>query len=147
MQQTDCFGDPPISPANDCDWHLVREERITYKPPGVTRSANACSRSPASTSSLSEANPCGDSCPTRPVQTLPPEHAHVLPELWEAGKHHANGFTTDGGFAEHPVNHINTLARVPDGMSDADAALVVTAGTSMYGLTELGDWLPARASW
>ena len=52
--------------------------------------------------------------------------------------HRANGFTTDGGFAEYAVNHINTLARVPDSMSDAEATLVVTAGTSMYGLTELG---------
>lgn len=52
--------------------------------------------------------------------------------------HRANGFTTDGGFTEYAVNHINTLARVPDTMSDAEATLVVTAGTSMYGLTELG---------
>src|ERR1700686_1772752 len=52
--------------------------------------------------------------------------------------HRANGFTTDGGLAEYAVNHINTLARVPDSMSDAEATLVVTAGTSMYGLTELG---------
>src|ERR1700726_1660217 len=52
--------------------------------------------------------------------------------------HRANGFTTDGGFAEYAVNHINTLTRVPDTMSDAEATLVVTAGTSMYGLTELG---------
>jgi threonine dehydrogenase-like Zn-dependent dehydrogenase len=52
--------------------------------------------------------------------------------------HRANGFTTDGGFAEYAVNHINTLTRVPDDMSDEEATLVVTAGTSMYGLTELG---------
>jgi L-iditol 2-dehydrogenase len=52
--------------------------------------------------------------------------------------HRANGFTIDGGFAEYAINHINTLARVPDTMSDAEATLVVTAGTSMYGLTELG---------
>lgn len=52
--------------------------------------------------------------------------------------HRANGFTTDGGFTEYAVNHINTLARVPDSMSDAEATLVVTAGTSVYGLTELG---------
>ena len=52
--------------------------------------------------------------------------------------HRANGFTTDGGFAEYAINHINTLARVPGTMSDAEATLVVTAGTSMYGLTELG---------
>jgi L-iditol 2-dehydrogenase len=52
--------------------------------------------------------------------------------------HRANGFTTDGGFAEYAINHINTLVHVPDAMSDAEATLVVTAGTSMYGLTELG---------
>ncbi len=52
--------------------------------------------------------------------------------------HRANGFTTDGGFTEYAVNHINTLVHVPDSMSDAEATLVVTAGTSMYGLTELG---------
>lgn len=52
--------------------------------------------------------------------------------------HRANGFTTDGGFAEYAINHINTLSRVPDSMSDEEATLVVTAGTSMYGLTELG---------
>src|SRR4029078_6635281 len=52
--------------------------------------------------------------------------------------HRANGFTTDGGFAEYAINHINTLAREPATTSDAEATLVVTAGTSMYGLTELG---------
>jgi 2-desacetyl-2-hydroxyethyl bacteriochlorophyllide A dehydrogenase len=52
--------------------------------------------------------------------------------------HRANGFTTDGGFAEYAVNNINTLIPIPDSMSDAEATLVVTAGTAMYGLTELG---------
>ena len=52
--------------------------------------------------------------------------------------HRANGFSTDGGFLEYAVNHINTLVHVPDSMSDEEATLVVTAGTSMYGLTELG---------
>lgn len=52
--------------------------------------------------------------------------------------HRANGFTTDGGFAEYAVNNINTLVRVSDAMSDEEATLVVTAGTAMYGLTELG---------
>ncbi len=52
--------------------------------------------------------------------------------------HRANGFTTNGGFAEYAVNNINTMIRVPDHMSDEEATLVVTAGTSMYGLTELG---------
>jgi L-iditol 2-dehydrogenase len=52
--------------------------------------------------------------------------------------HRANGFTTDGGFAEYAVNHINTLVHISDEMSDEEATLVVTAGTAMYGLTELG---------
>lgn len=52
--------------------------------------------------------------------------------------HRANGFTTDGGFASFAVNNINTLIRIGDDMSDEEATLVVTAGTSMYGLTELG---------
>src|ERR1700720_635672 len=52
--------------------------------------------------------------------------------------HRANGFTTDGGVAEYAVNSINTLVRISDEMSDEEATLVVTAGTAMYGLTELG---------
>jgi len=52
--------------------------------------------------------------------------------------HRANGFTTDGGFAEYAVNHVNTLVPVPDDMTDEEATLVVTAGTSMYGLDVLG---------
>ncbi len=52
--------------------------------------------------------------------------------------HRANGFTTNGGFATYAVNNINTLIKIGDEMSDEEATLVVTAGTSMYGLTELG---------
>ena len=52
--------------------------------------------------------------------------------------HRANGFTTDGGFCEYAINNINTVACVPEDMSDEEATLVVTAGTAMYGITELG---------
>ena len=52
--------------------------------------------------------------------------------------HRANGFTTDGGFKQYAINNINTFIKVPDKMSDEEATLVVTAGTTMYGLTELG---------
>ncbi len=52
--------------------------------------------------------------------------------------HRANGFTTEGGFAEYAINNINTLIHISDEMSDEEATLVVTAGTAMYGLTELG---------
>ncbi len=52
--------------------------------------------------------------------------------------HRANGFTTDGGFAEYAVNNVNTLVHVPDEMPDEEATLIVTAGTAMYGLDVLG---------
>jgi L-iditol 2-dehydrogenase len=52
--------------------------------------------------------------------------------------HRANGFTTDGGFAQYAVNHINTLVRVPKNLSDELATLIVTAGTATYGLDVLG---------
>ena len=52
--------------------------------------------------------------------------------------HRANGFSTDGGFAEYAVNNINTIAHIPDEMSDAEATLIVTAGTAMYGLDVMG---------
>jgi L-iditol 2-dehydrogenase len=52
--------------------------------------------------------------------------------------HRANGFSTDGGFAEYAVNNVNTMIPIPDAMSDAEATLVVTAGTAMYGLDVMG---------
>src|SRR5256886_2211351 len=57
---------------------------------------------------------------------------------YRAKGHRANGFSTDGGFAEYAVNNINTLAQIPDEISDAEATLVVTAGTAMYGLDVMG---------
>jgi L-iditol 2-dehydrogenase len=58
--------------------------------------------------------------------------------------HRANGFTTDGAFAEYAVNHINTLVHVPDAMSDEEATLVVTAGTAMYGLDAMGGLIAGK---
>jgi L-iditol 2-dehydrogenase len=52
--------------------------------------------------------------------------------------HRANGFSTDGGFAEYAINHVNTLVHVPDEMPDEEATLIVTAGTAMYGLDVMG---------
>jgi L-iditol 2-dehydrogenase len=52
--------------------------------------------------------------------------------------HRANGFTTDGGFAQYAINHINTLVRVPAHLTDEVATLIVTAGTAIYGLDVLG---------
>ena len=52
--------------------------------------------------------------------------------------HRANGFSTDGGFAEYAVNNVNTMVHIPDDMTDAEATLIVTAGTAMYGLDVMG---------
>ena len=52
--------------------------------------------------------------------------------------HRANGFTTDGGFAEYAINSVNTMVHIPDEMPDEEATLIVTAGTAMYGLDVLG---------
>jgi 2-desacetyl-2-hydroxyethyl bacteriochlorophyllide A dehydrogenase len=57
---------------------------------------------------------------------------------YRAKGHRANGFTTDGGFAQYAVNNINTMVHIPDHMSDPEATLVVTAGTAMYGLDVMG---------
>src|SRR3974390_2469045 len=67
-----------------------------------------------------------------------PCHNHGLTDGEVDKGHRANGFTTDGGFCEYQVNNINTLVAIPGSMSDEEATLVVTAGTAMYGLTELG---------
>ncbi len=52
--------------------------------------------------------------------------------------HRANGFTTDGGFAEYAVNNVNTLVHAPENVGDEEATLIVTAGTAMYALDTLG---------
>jgi len=57
---------------------------------------------------------------------------------YHAKGHRANGFSTDGGFAEYAVNSINTMVHVPDDMGDEEATLIVTAGTAMYGLDVMG---------
>src|SRR5205823_4784050 len=57
---------------------------------------------------------------------------------YRAKGHRANGFSTDGGFAEYAVNNVNTMVHVPDDMSDEEATLIVTSGTAMYGLDVMG---------
>jgi threonine dehydrogenase-like Zn-dependent dehydrogenase len=59
--------------------------------------------------------------------------------------HRANGYTTDGAFTEYAVNHVNTLVRVPDFMSDEIATLIVTAGTAVYGLDVLGGLIAGQS--
>lgn len=59
--------------------------------------------------------------------------------------HRANGYTTDGAFTQYAVNHVNTLVRVPEGISDETATLIVTAGTAMYGLDVLGGLIAGQS--
>jgi L-iditol 2-dehydrogenase len=59
--------------------------------------------------------------------------------------HRANGFTTDGGFAEYAVNNVNTLVHVPDNIGDEEATLIVTAGTAMYALDTLGGMIAGQS--
>ena len=55
--------------------------------------------------------------------------------------HRTSGLTTDGGFAEYVVHHVNALYRVPDNVTWEDAVLVTTAGTGLYGLDVAGGYI------
>ena len=55
--------------------------------------------------------------------------------------HRANGVTSNGGFAEYAVNHVNTLARLPDHISFDEATMVTTAGSSIYALDMVGGFI------
>src|SRR5712672_1026018 len=57
---------------------------------------------------------------------------------YAAKGHRANGFSTDGGFAEYAINSIITRVHVGDDRSDEEATLIVTSGTAMYGLDVMG---------
>ena len=59
--------------------------------------------------------------------------------------HRANGFTTDGGFADYAVNNVNTLVHVPENIGDEEATLIVTAGTAMYALDTLGGLIAGQS--
>ncbi len=56
--------------------------------------------------------------------------------------HRANGFTANGGFAEYAVNHVNTLAKLPDNISFDESTIVTTAGSSIYGIDMAGGYIP-----
>ena len=64
---------------------------------------------------------------------------------YRAKGHRANGFSTDGGFAEYAINNVNTMVHIPDTISDAEATLIVTAGTAMYGLDVMGGIIAGEA--
>ena len=55
--------------------------------------------------------------------------------------HRANGFTSDGGFAEYAVNHINSVVKIPEGISFDQAILITTAGTALYAFDQMGGYI------
>lgn len=56
--------------------------------------------------------------------------------------HRANGLTSNGGFAEYAVNHINTLYKLPDHISFDESTTITTAGTCIYGIDMTGGYIP-----
>lgn len=52
--------------------------------------------------------------------------------------HRHYGFSANGGYAEYACNHVNSVYRIPDGMSLAEATLITTAATSLYGIRRIG---------
>jgi L-iditol 2-dehydrogenase len=55
--------------------------------------------------------------------------------------HRATGMTVDGGFAEYVTHHVSALYRMPEHVTWEDAVLIMTAGTSMYGLDAVGGYI------
>jgi threonine dehydrogenase-like Zn-dependent dehydrogenase len=58
----------------------------------------------------------------------------------ETGHRHY-GFSTNGGYAQYVVNHINTLYQMPDNITYSDAALVTTGGCAMFAIENVGGFM------
>jgi L-iditol 2-dehydrogenase len=55
--------------------------------------------------------------------------------------HRANGFTTNGGYAQYVVNHLNTVYPIPDSISFNEASLVTNLGCVLYGFETIGGYI------
>jgi L-iditol 2-dehydrogenase len=55
--------------------------------------------------------------------------------------HRANGFTTNGGFAEYALNHINTVHKIPASVEFDEAALITNLGCVLYGFQTTGGYV------
>jgi L-iditol 2-dehydrogenase len=55
--------------------------------------------------------------------------------------HRANGFTTDGGFAQYVVNHVNTVYPIPDAVDFDEASLITNLGCVLYGFETTGGYV------
>ena len=56
-------------------------------------------------------------------------------------KHRANGMTSNGGFAQYVVNHINTVHKIPDHVEFDEAALITNLGCVLYGFETVGGYV------
>src|SRR5712691_8581205 len=59
--------------------------------------------------------------------------------------HRANGFSTDGGFAEYDLNNVNTMDHVHDNMSDEAAHLDGLCGAAWHGASAVPALLARQA--
>ncbi|MBM4332468.1 MAG: zinc-binding dehydrogenase [Deltaproteobacteria bacterium] len=55
--------------------------------------------------------------------------------------HRANGFTTNGGFAQYVVNQVNTVYPIPDSVGFEEASLITNLGCVLYGMETIGGYL------
>jgi len=55
--------------------------------------------------------------------------------------HRANGFTTNGGYAEYVVNHVNTVYPIPDSVGFEEASLITNLGCVLYGFETVGGFI------
>ena len=55
--------------------------------------------------------------------------------------HRANGFTTNGGYAQYVVNHVNTVYPIPDSVGFEEASLITNLGCVLYGFETIGGYV------
>ncbi len=55
--------------------------------------------------------------------------------------HRANGFTTNGGYAQYAVNHVNTVYPIPDSVGFDEASLITNLGCVLYGYETTGGYI------
>jgi L-iditol 2-dehydrogenase len=55
--------------------------------------------------------------------------------------HRANGFTTNGGYAQYVINHIDTVYPIPDSVGFDEASLITNLGCVLYGFETVGGYI------
>lgn len=55
--------------------------------------------------------------------------------------HRANGFTTNGGYAQYVINHVNTVYSIPDSAGFDEASLITNLGCVLYGFETVGGYI------